>query len=399
MDWLISLSLIFLKFKNRKGKNMKKIIALISFVIISCFSLTGCGDSDLLNLDEPAFNERYEEITDALYIACSQPLLSTELYDNKFDYEDLKYGIPTSMLDETLIDVSTVNINKISDVYKPEISDSYVKFCGVDISFQLKNSGENKKASFLLVLTDGNYGSGEYGVLEGVKKGFTDVRSSCDSIPNEVDVINQYVSVMKDLSNPAELGAIYEIDYYASTIDMEYLNKMFSEKAEKNLTDEDDTSTDEYNISIEDNNNQSYEEQKIKEIYRSIILSLNENSEIIYKKYFVSDINNDGIQELIVYVGNDSELVYQVITYKDGADYYCGSFNGSFSSDSGIIKSDNTLYKYEDAVYVELNYQDNHEVLKLTLDDNLNAEIEPSEVPDGSTILNSCDFSDLSLLD
>ena len=44
------------------------------------------------------------------------------------------------MLDDTLIDASTVHINKVGDVYKAGYSDFNVKFCGIDISFSQKNS-------------------------------------------------------------------------------------------------------------------------------------------------------------------------------------------------------------------------------------------------------------------
>ena len=42
------------------------------------------------------------------------------------------------MLDDTLIDASTVHINKVGDVYKAGYSDFNVKFCGIDISFSQK---------------------------------------------------------------------------------------------------------------------------------------------------------------------------------------------------------------------------------------------------------------------
>lgn len=202
---------------------MKRIKKFIALVIILCVVLCGCGKSG-----EPVFKERYEEITDALYIACNGGLLSAELFDNTFDFENYKRGYYNPAIGN-MIDASTVTINEISDVYKPSGSESYVKFCGVDMSFKLISSDEYATASFLLVLTDGKYGWGTYGVLE-VPEGFTDVRTKCDGISDEVDTMNQYVSLMKGMSDNRECGSVYEVDYYASTIDMEYLNKLFSEK-------------------------------------------------------------------------------------------------------------------------------------------------------------------------
>ena len=50
------------------------------------------------------------------------------------------------MLDDTLIDASTVHINKVGDVYKAGYSDFNVKFCGIDISFSQKNSNKEESA-------------------------------------------------------------------------------------------------------------------------------------------------------------------------------------------------------------------------------------------------------------
>lgn len=199
-------------YKMVNGDKMKKTKNFVSLFIIFCIMLCGCGNSDLLDFDEPAFKERYEEITDALYIACKAPLLSSELYVENFD---LTYNY--IMLEDTLIDISTVHIDKVGNVYKAGYSDFDVKFCGIDISFKQKGSDENESASFLLVLTDGMYN------FQETKKGFTDTSMNRNGVAEFVDIFEQMLASEGKKSD-------FKIDYYSETLDMDYLNEMFSEK-------------------------------------------------------------------------------------------------------------------------------------------------------------------------
>lgn len=198
---------------------MNKIKKMVSVLIIFCISLCGCSSSDLLNFDEPVFKEEHVEIVDALYIACKAPLLSSELYSDVFNYNDLNdpYSYDSIMLEDTLIDVSTVHINKVGNVYKAGYTDFNVKFCGIDISFNLKDSDEEKSASFLLVLTDGMYNFSE------TKKGFTDTRVDCDGVADFVDTIKEMFSTEGEKAD-------FKVDRYGETFDIDYLNKTFSEK-------------------------------------------------------------------------------------------------------------------------------------------------------------------------
>lgn len=121
------------------------------------------------------------------------------------------------MLDDTLIDASTVHINKVGDVYKAGYSDFNVKFCGIDISFSQKNSNKEESASFLLILTDGMYNFSE------TKKGFTDTRMDCDGVADFVDTLKQMFSTEGEKAN-------FKVDTYGETFDINYLNKIFLEK-------------------------------------------------------------------------------------------------------------------------------------------------------------------------
>lgn len=194
----------------------KNMILLISILSALCFFLYGCDASNFLNLDEPAFKERYEEISDSIITACSEPLLSTELYGYSFDYNEYKRSIiPVPLYKETLIDLSTIQVNEVGNVYKPGYSDFNARFCGINISYQKKDSKEKESASFLLILDDGMYNFVE------VKRGETDTSYSI----SDVDVFVVGIKAMLGLDN-----AKIKVDYYGETIDLEYLNKLISEK-------------------------------------------------------------------------------------------------------------------------------------------------------------------------
>lgn len=197
---------------------INKIVKMQSLLIAFCMSLCGCSNSDLLNFDKPAFEERYKEVSDALYIACKAPLLSSELYLYDFNYDDFRNPYTSSsMLEDTLIDVTTVHINNISNVYKAGYSDFNVKFCGIDISFNQKDSNDEESASFLLVLTDGMYNFAQ------TKKGFTDTRVDCNGVEEYVDTIEQMFEEDGEKAN-------FKVDSYGENFDIEYLNEVFSEK-------------------------------------------------------------------------------------------------------------------------------------------------------------------------
>ncbi len=207
---------------------MKKIKNVVSLFIIFCIALCGCGDSNLLNFDEPAFKERYEEITDSLCTACIQPMLSTQLYGD-YNYESWSnpYEV-TQMFSDTVIDLSTIKIDNIGDVYKSGGNFGFdVKFCGIDISFCRIGYDETESASFVLMLTSGMYN------FKNVSKGFTDTRMG-------IQELDDMLSNMKDMFSKSKQKLDIKVDYYAETIDMEYLNKMLSEKLEKNISNTSD---------------------------------------------------------------------------------------------------------------------------------------------------------------
>lgn len=366
------------------GGKMKKIKSFVSLFIIFCIMLCGCGNSDLLDFNEPAFKERYEEITDALCIACT----------SQFDSNDLEFILNPTTFDNTEVDLSTIKINKLGNVYKPNYSDFNARFCGIEIEFKKKNSDDVETTSFLLIVE-----GGMYGLHKPVKtpKGVTDTTVSIDG----VDKFVESLSLM--LKSGGEKSKI-NVDYYGSTIDIDYLNKMFSEKIEKDITSD----------NIENFNNNTIEDN-----YREILNACNQEdteNNFTYREYYITDINNDGIPELIIHIGrNIKDAEYIIYTYKDNNSYECGVSGGILNiEDENEEKlerlsreSQEIITKGDNCIYISFCYAGYQHTSEIKLKDNLlldisdyydsgSEKLSDYNIP-GDVIVNA-DFSDTDLL-
>lgn len=352
---------------------MRKIKNIISLFIISCIVLCGCGNSDLLNFDEPAFKERYEEITDSLCTACTANFHSNNPYSK-----------PT-VFDKSNVDLSTVKIKRLGNVYNPKYSDFNTRFCGIEIEFERTDSDVVETASFILIVEDGIYN----GNIKA-PKGATDTTVS-------IDEVEELVYALEKMLESNEEKSKIKVDYYASTIDMEYLNKMLSEKLEEYM-----------------NNNSS---NIIKDSYKNILDDLSQEyaeNDLTYREYCITDINDDDIPEMILFLGDNIEnATLGIFTFKNNQPYDCGWFSTGINvnnEDELQYVSENSQYtisKGDNCIYASFCYNGYQHTNIISLDENISADI--SEYYDSGTEelsyydipgepLESADFLDDSVL-
>lgn len=376
------------------GDKMKKIKNFVLMFIIFCIALCGCGNSNLLDFDEPAFKEKYEEITDSLCTACIQPMLSTQLYGD-YNYESWSNPYETAqMFNDTVIDLQTIKIDNIGNVYKSGGNFGFdVKFCGIDISFCQVGYDETESASFVLMLTSGMYNYGE------VSKGFTDTRM-------DIQAVADFVNTFDDMLSETRKKSDIKIDYYAENIDMEYLNKMLSEKLEEYVINTSSNTENLDNNTIEDN-------------YREVLNACNQEdteNNFTYREYYITDINNDDIPELIIHIGrNIKDVEYIIYTYKDNKIYECGVSGGNLSikdEDEEKLErlgreSQEILSKDDNCIYISFCYAGYQHTSKIKLNDDLLLDVSDyydsgseklSDYNIPGEILESADFLDNDLL-
>ncbi len=345
--------------KMVNGGKMKKIKNLLSLFIIFGIVLCGCGNSNLLDFGEPAFKERYEEITDSLCTACIQPMLSTQLYGD-YNYESWSNPYETAqMFSDTVIDLSTIKIDNIGNVYKSGGNFGFdVKFCGIDISFCQVGYDETESASFVLMLTSGVYN------YEKVSKGFTDTRMNIQAVADFVSTFDMLSEKKSDI----------KVDYYAENIDIEYLNKMLSEKFE------------EYVINTS-GNTENFDNNTIEDNYMEVLNACNQEdteNNFTYREYYITDINNDGIPELIIHIGrNIKNAEYIIYTYKDNKIYDCGVSGGNVSIEDEdeeklerlSRESQEIVTKGDDCIYISFCYTGYQHTSEIKLNDDLLLEV------------------------
>lgn len=168
-----------------------------------------------------------------------------------------------------------------------------------------------------------------------------------------------------------------KVDYYAETLDMEYLNQMLSEKIE------------ELNKHVKQRRNSA----NIEDSYMEILNDCNqENTEndLIYREYYITDINNDNIPEMILFLGDNIEsATLGIYTFKNNEPYDCGWFSTGINinnEDELQYVSENSQYiisKGDNCIYTSFCYNGYQHTNIISLDENMSADI--SEYYDSGT--------------
>ena len=338
-------------------------------------------------------NSTEKNILQALYIACKSNQVMGGEYNMAGIYTGAKYN--------TTIDLSTVKITDISDIYKIKSTGNNVEFCIIEIQFDSlsknyddsfnilsddnKNISYNKKQStksFALMLSDGMF------------SGHTAYLGMVDN-----DWSMQFLE--ENSSNLKKVGIKKKFGLY--TIDKDKMNSEWIPLCESS-----------------GNNSENTKEESISESYQSFIENLDKEyteEKYIHREYYISDINNDNTPELIYCTAtNANDMKYSVYTYYDKQLQYCQTINmglnvedteklEKISKEAVYVASqeEDTLYlsycyskyKYTGAVQMNEDYS-----LKTSVYYDSGKDNKPSaEYNYPGIILESCDFSDLSLLE
>ncbi len=159
-------------------------------------------------------------------------------------------------------------------------------------------------------------------------------------------------------------------------------------------------------------------DNKIADDYRSLLNACNQEdteSNFTYREYYITDINNDDIPELIIHIGrNINDAEYIIYTYKDNKIYGCGASGGNLSiEDEEKLErlnreSQEILTKGDNCIYVSFCYSGYQHTSEIKLNDDLLMEasdyydsgsekLSDYNIP-GET-LESADFLNDNLLD
>lgn len=154
--------------------------------------------------------------------------------------------------------------------------------------------------------------------------------------------------------------------------------------------------------------------------YKSLLEYLDEKypeTEYIYREYYVSDINNDNIAELIYCAAASSnDMKYYVYTYLDYNAHYCGTIHAGtkIENEEQLRKVSNeavyAVSKEGDSLYLSYGYSDYQYICRVQLDqeyivqtssyyDSKKENESVTEYHYPGTVLAICDFSDSSLLE
>ncbi len=184
-----------------------------------------------------------------------------------------------------------------------------------------------------------------------------------------------------------------------------------SEKRQKQNIDKPKETTALITTEIGDNN--------IEDTYREVLNACNqEDSEnnFTYREYYITDINNDGIPELIIHIGrNIKDAEYIIYTYKDNKVYECGVSGGNLSIEDEdeeklerlSKESQAIVTKGDDCIYISFCYAGYQHTSAIKLNDDLLLEVSNyydsgseklSDYNIPGETLKSSDFLDTNLL-
>lgn len=184
-----------------------------------------------------------------------------------------------------------------------------------------------------------------------------------------------------------------------------------SEKRQRENADKSKETTTSITIEIGDNN--------IENNYREVINACNQEdteNNFTYREYYITDINNDDIPELIIHIGRNIKDVECIIyTYKDNKIYECGVSGGNLSikdEDEEKLErvsreSQEILSKGDNCIYMSFCYAGYQHTSEIKLNDDLLLEVSDyydsgseklSDYNIPGEILESADFLDNDLL-
>lgn len=131
----------------------------------------------------------------------------------------------------------------------------------------------------------------------------------------------------------------------------------------------------------------------IKDAYKEVLNACNqENTEndLIYREYYITDINNDNIPEMILFLGDNIEsATLGIYTFKNNKPYDCGWFSTGINvnnEDELQYVSENSQYiisKGDNCIYNSFCYNGYQHTNIISLDENMSADI--SEYYDSGT--------------
>lgn len=160
-------------------------------------------------------------------------------------------------------------------------------------------------------------------------------------------------------------------------------------------------------------------DNKIADDYRSILNACNQEdteNNFTYREYYITDINNDDIPELIIHIGrNIKDAEYIIYTYKDNKVYECGVSGGNLSIEDEdkekferlSRESQEILSKGDNCIYISFCYAGYQHTSEIKLNDDLllkasdyydsgSEKLSDYNIP--GEILESADFLDNDLL-
>lgn len=370
----------------------KIFIGVIAICVIA--DLLGFGDNLNENSDSTSIisetseelNSAEENILQALYTACK----SNQVMGGEYNLA----GVYTGGNYTKFVDLSSVEILDVSDIYTSNTEGNNVDFCVIEVQF---HTFTHNYMSGFDIFSDNNTSDTWTRSEEPVTKSFALMlsdgwHSGHNAYAGMVDNSWSMQDLEEFSSYLKKFGIKKKFSLY--TIDREKMNRLWMSLCES-LGNQIDT-------------------------YKSLLEYLDEKypgTEYIHREYYVSDINNDDIAELIYCAATSSnDMEYYVYTYLNHNSRYCGTIHAGtkIENEEQIKKvSNEAVYaasKEGDSLYLSYGYSDYQYICRVQLDqeyivqtssyyDSKKENESVTEYHYPGTVLASCDFSDSSLLE